>query len=137
MTIARIPDRALVERVIREEASSALISADAVIGRSLDGRAVSARAKAIRRILRETGCSEMGLANVWGISNSTVRQAVRFGKYFGPPATGAYDVETAERLTWAHGAERARQIIAGHDPATQADLAAWRRIWIGPHWARP
>jgi len=32
------------------------------------------------------------------------------------------------RLRHQHGAERASQIVAGDDPATNADLAAWDRL---------
>lgn len=35
---------------------------------------------------------------------------------------------TYERLRWAHGEERARQIALGNDTATQADLRAWRSL---------
>jgi hypothetical protein len=34
---------------------------------------------------------------------------------------------TAGRLRWHYG-ERAESIIAGNDPATQADLAAWNHL---------
>lgn len=35
---------------------------------------------------------------------------------------------TYERLRWAHGDERARQIALGNDRATQDDLRAWRNL---------
>lgn len=35
---------------------------------------------------------------------------------------------TLERLTACHGPRRAASIMAGTDPATLADIAAWRRL---------
>lgn len=35
---------------------------------------------------------------------------------------------THERLCWAHGENRAADIIAGRDPASNADEAAWERL---------
>ncbi len=35
---------------------------------------------------------------------------------------------TLERLRWQYGVDRAARIVTGNDPATQADLAAWRRL---------
>jgi hypothetical protein len=34
-------------------------------------------------------------------------------------------VQTAQRLSWLYGDERAAAILNGEDPETQADLAAW------------
>lgn len=135
MTTPRTPDRPSVIRIIQEESYAALISADLVIGRSMAPQAIKARGRAIRRILRETGCSEMELANVWGISGSTVRYAVVRGEKppapIPAPAHGPYDLGTAERLAWAHGERRAAEIVAGRDAATQADIAGGRRLWNG------
>jgi len=46
--------------------------------------------------------------------------------------TRTYDVweHLRERLTWAHGHERARAIFEHRDPAARADLAAWRRLGV-------
>lgn len=33
-----------------------------------------------------------------------------------------------DRLIWLYGGARAAEIMAGRDPATQADIAAWRRL---------
>jgi hypothetical protein len=35
------------------------------------------------------------------------------------------EVQTAQRLEWLYGTERAAAIMSGEDPETQADLAAW------------
>lgn len=32
------------------------------------------------------------------------------------------------RLLWLHGPERAAEILAGRDAATNADLRSWRRL---------
>ncbi len=32
------------------------------------------------------------------------------------------------RLAWFHGEERARRIVMGDDPETEADLAKWRGL---------
>jgi hypothetical protein len=113
------PERALVERVAKEEALAAHIAPLAVLGMSRDGRAVRARRLAWRRILRETGCSIMGLAEIWGCYDNSIRVAL---------PSGLYDRGTAERLKWRYGRARAAQIIAGKDPWTRADLAAWARV---------
>lgn len=42
--------------------------------------------------------------------------------------TNPYDKSTADRLTACHGPKRAALIVAGLDAATNADLAAWRRV---------
>lgn len=36
------------------------------------------------------------------------------------------DDQTAARLAWAHGPERAKSIMAGTDEPTNRDIAAWR-----------
>lgn len=33
-----------------------------------------------------------------------------------------------DRLRWAHGPERAREIMAGKDAAANADLKAWKNL---------
>lgn len=35
---------------------------------------------------------------------------------------------TKERLAWSYGPDRAAQIIAGNDPATQGDVARWNSL---------
>lgn len=43
-----------------------------------------------------------------------------------PPDTWRTDTE--RRLLWQYGPERASAIIEGRDPATEADIAAWRNL---------
>jgi hypothetical protein len=38
------------------------------------------------------------------------------------------DQGLARRLTWRHGAERARSIIDGEDERAEADVAAWNAL---------
>lgn len=41
---------------------------------------------------------------------------------------GAAWNDTCARLFWAHDADRAADIVAGKDRATNADLARWRTL---------
>jgi hypothetical protein len=122
VTLSRHPIRETVQRIINEEASRHLVSATLVTGASRTARAMVARNAAIRRILAETGCSERGLALVWGLEAATVRRA----RCWREPSL--YDDNTLSRLQWAHGVERAASILAGIDPSTIADQAAWRGL---------
>lgn len=130
------PSRLYIRRVIGEEALRANVSADDVI--NLKGQGSAVAKVAMVRILGECGCTIGALAEVWGCEPSTVYAAARAavqpritisadGKYMG---WGVYDAATIKRLRWAHGEARATQIIAGRDPKTQADLAAWRRVIV-------
>lgn len=123
------PSRNRVLAVIGSEAMRANVHADDVINITRVGRLAAFRA--MRRIVRETNCSANALAEVWGCEASTVTIALREGREPDPAARGArgaYDASTTERLRWAHGEARAAQIVAGHDPRTNQDLASWRRI---------
>jgi hypothetical protein len=118
------PLRETIERIIREEAAEARIRPVAVMGRSLRKIAIVARRRAIRRVLRETGCTQKDLAKAWGLEEGTVALALR--REAPPPAP--YDTATAERLRWAHGEARASQILAGRDQRALSDIHAWRRL---------
>lgn len=125
----RKPSRGDIERIVKEEAAKLSVDWEDVVSPSIVRRVAEARHRAIRRIYRETGCSQMGLANAWGCSGTTVSAALSGG---GPPEPRDYDWRTAERLRWRYGEARAAQIIAGQDPNTIADLAAWRRVGSRP-----
>lgn len=117
----KLPGADVVRRVIAEEAFSHGVSETHVIGRSRRKKAEAARRRAINRIMRETGCSERGLAKVWGISTGTVRRAIR------SELVGEHAVVFA-RLSWCYGEQRAKAIILGQDKETAKDLAAWKRL---------
>lgn len=44
------------------------------------------------------------------------------------PRRETWRTDTELRLLWQYGPERASAIVDGHDPATEADIAAWRRL---------
>lgn len=121
------PSRSFVERVAREEAAAAGVTMSAILA-GVGRRAVAARRKALRRIKRATGCSTYGLATVFGCDHGAVIDALRQDV---GPSEGPYDVWTIARLRARHGNERADAIIAGRDPATIADIAAWNRLGTG------
>lgn len=114
----------LVSQVIREEARRAGSSFDAVVNLGRRAKDISARTNALQRLMRETGCNREELAEAWGCSERTITNTLNPKP---PPIRPRHD-QTAERLRWAHGEERAAQILAGRDPATQTDITAWRRI---------
>lgn len=119
-----LPDRDLIRRIIDEEAKAAGVDPSIVLGGAPNPPSVvTARHRAINRILVESGCSQLGLAKVWGISDATVRAAS-----YTPPRRHVYDSGTVDRLTSAHGWERAAIIVAGRDELTNLDIAAWKRV---------
>jgi hypothetical protein len=117
----------LVERVIREEARRHRIDFGSVLNVSMRSAAVNARRAAIKRLSALTQCRPHELASVWGCETATIRASLMAGS---PPPI-VYDALTAERLRWAHGEARAAVIIAGADPMTRQDIAAWRAIGGG------
>ena len=44
------------------------------------------------------------------------------------PRADTWRTDTERRLVWQYGPERAAAIIDGTDPATEADIAAWRNL---------
>jgi hypothetical protein len=40
----------------------------------------------------------------------------------------SWEEHTERRLAWVYGPERAAAIMEGHDPTTNADLAAWNGL---------
>ena len=125
----QLPDRAQVQRIINDVAAAYSVSGHSVACGGRGPRVVEARHAAIVRILRETGCSEQGLATSWGISDCTIRNAKARLGFTGEPRI--YDRNTFDRLTWQHGEDRACEIAAGRDAATNVDIAAWRNLGRG------
>jgi hypothetical protein len=121
------PDKALILRVATEEAAAAGAQLGDVLGMAIDGRAIAARRRAMLRIISETQCSPSALARAWGCDPSLPSRYVREESHRQAAAVSAYDLNTRARLHACHP-ERAASIIAGTDAATNADIAAWRRI---------
>lgn len=122
----RTPNRADVARIISEECDSAGVDRGHVLYGARTRAARYVRHAAIRRIIAETGCSQMGLAKAWGISDATVRAALKPTTPARPTET--YDPYTRKRLLWARGEQRTALIVAGADPETQRDIEAWSRL---------
>jgi hypothetical protein len=118
----REPDRTVVRRIVAEEAAAAGVTEHDVLCDTRKHKAVLARYRAVARIAHETGCSARGLAKVWGMSEGAAKKWMNAGE------PSRYDAPTRRRLVWAYGADRAREIITGRDPTTQADIAAWRQL---------
>lgn len=114
----------LVERVIREEANKYRIDFASVLNASMRVAAVNARRSAIKRLMGLTGCRPAELAQAWGCEAATVRASLAAGS----PPPCAYDDLTIQHLRWAHGEARAAAIVAGSDPKTRWDIAAWRAL---------
>jgi hypothetical protein len=116
------PDRAVIRRIVAEEAKAHRVDESMVLGFARDRRATAAREKAILRIAEETGCSALGLARVWGMSQGAAK------KWMNRARASVYDTNTRTRLIWAHGYDRALEIFAGRDEETNADIAKWRSL---------
>lgn len=125
--------------IIRAESEKAGVDADAVVMcQSIDRKVTAARRSAVRRILKEIGCTQAGLSQVWGIGVMAIRAALaEVGEKRSykaapqspkPKVRETYDDMTRRRLAWKYGDARASQIIAGEDPNTNADIARWRAI---------
>lgn len=114
-----------IREVAAQEAEAEGITFDQVIFMGLGGQAVAARRRAMRRIVRETGCSQLALTEAWGCGRDVVSAALRDT---GPKARPCYDDGTIARLISRHGAERATRIAQGNDAATNVDLAAWNAL---------
>lgn len=125
------PSHTYVRQVIGEEALRYGVHAEAVI--NIVRGSHRAVASAMRRIIAETNCTKAALADIWGCEASTVTAMLREPEPPRPPLHQARAVDEAierfhDRLQWAHGSARAAQIIAGRDPATNRDIASWKRL---------
>ncbi len=121
--------RAYIERVVAEEIAAAAPCSRPrpidVYSMDLFSGAVMVRRRAFDRIIRETGCTPAQLAQVWGCSVSAIRDRAPRSQ---PPIVKAYDAATRDRLVSRWGWAHADAIIRGIDPATIADLDAWRTL---------
>ena len=122
------PPHDVVERIAAEEAAEAGTRLGDVLSMRLYGRAKQARTRAWKRILRETGCSVSGLADVWGCDRQAIEKAIRKpekpkGQF---PILDEPGMGTFNRLAWQYGPERAMRIATGQDDATNRDLLHWK-----------
>lgn len=119
----------LVRQIAREEAEAAGASYDDVLGMACASPSKIARQRAMERLEALTGCSSGALARIWGCDRSIVSR-YRKGPDYTPKrkTPSIYDQQTQRRFRWAHGNERAASIIAGTDPQTLTDVAAWRAL---------
>jgi hypothetical protein len=130
------PDRAIVEAIARDEAMRSRCTLDELLHMHRRPEAKAARIRAWARIIAETNCKGSELAEVWGCQPASIHRAfperyARRWKHPEPapePPRSIYEGMTKDRLLWAYGSERTAAIVAGEDPATNADIAAWNRI---------
>lgn len=130
-----------VERIAARVARRRNVELSDLLGSKRGRDLETARRTAIRKIASETGATASQIAWAWGCGFGMVQRALESAK---PPrraprraaeptpravrARPLYDERTVERLTWQHGPDRAAAIIAGIDPSTIEDIAAWRRL---------
>ena len=124
------PQHHYLMRVISEEAAAAGADATRVLNMAKDRRSRAARANAINRVARETGAGPKAISLAWGCCEETVGCVLGRKPPTPKPAktVNGYDERTMARLQWQYGPERAVAIVAGIDPATNADLAAWNAL---------
>lgn len=121
------PSREAVERIAASVARRAGLPTNSLFFKMYEGAVVRARQTAFRRILRETGCSMNGLADVWGCDLKCVQRAVskRRARAIHKPSPAHVQYEAAIR--W-HYPVSAAAILGGKDPQTQADIARWNAL---------
>lgn len=120
------PDRAYVERVARALCRRHGVQFHDVIGPHGSQRDCWVRARIWATILRRTGCSQNGLAEVWGCDvGSILRYRLRGDGPLEPAHLTAEKIQARNTLAFVYGADRAAAILAGEAPATKADVAAW------------
>lgn len=129
----RDPDKALVLRIAQEAAMTSSVTLTEILEPHGSADAKAVRLKVWKRIMAETGCKAPALARAWGCGPEAIRNAIKGRREPAAiqrkPTNGeTYDDATQARLRWQHGYDRAESIIKGEDPATNADIAAWRRL---------
>lgn len=114
--------RELVARFASEAATECGSTFDDVINLGRTTEARRARSLAIERIVAATGCTHAALEATWGASLKRPGRRSKAGEH------PIYDDATIARLRFQYGEARTAQILAGADPNTQRDIAAWRRV---------
>lgn len=131
------PERADVERIIRSVARRAGVPWPNLMHVQHDREVVALRERAWLRILRETGCSITGLADVWGCDRKSIQRAIqKAGSKLAAKNEGVRRKAAAKAKAEAQHAatvrflypDRAAAILSGKDPQTQADVARWNAI---------
>jgi len=119
--------RDLIRQIASDEALSAGVTFHDLIGMASYAR--PARVRAWARIIQLTNCKPSELADAWGCSREAVYAAFPRRTWADPNAASTpYDSRTIGALSWLHGPERTGDILAGLDEATNADIAAWKRL---------
>lgn len=106
----------------------------AVLGPHGTRQEARVRAAIWRIIFRATDCSATELARVWGCDVGSVlrMKSHRFRRASTQPVTlSGPELQARNTLLFHYGPERTAAILAGRDAATNADLAAWRRLGTG------
>ncbi len=130
ISLSRSYVHAVAEAVCRRKG----VDLAAVVGPNGTREESRVRATIWRIILRATGCSANELARVWGCDVGSVlrMKSHRFRRASTQPVTlSGPELQARNTLLFHYGPERTAAILAGRDEATNADLAAWRRLGTG------
>jgi len=116
----------------------------AVLGPNGTRAEARVRAAIWRIIFRATDCSANELARVWGCDVGSIlrvhaapsereqrRADIKKRMAETPDSKTRADLQWMRTLAFIYGPERAGAILAGRDPKTNEDLAAWRRLGTG------
>lgn len=138
------PARSTVERIARAQAEAYGVPFDDVVGLVNTPTVVAVRHAAMRQIVEETDCSLLGLCWAWGCGLKEARRAFSEAPALPTPPSAppvpppgllgdldSYDAGTMRRLAQIYPQHRVMQIVLGRDPATNNDIAAWRRLGSG------
>lgn len=120
-----------VLQIAQEEAERANLPVERLLARRVNSPMLQVRNRVWRRIIRETGCNRADLARAWGTTRATIGHALGLKRTPGTQEASIYDLRTITRLYFSHGQDRAAEIVAGRDPDTNDDIAAWRRLGTG------
>lgn len=116
--------RAYLERIVAEEAGISGADPHGVLCGEIFPGYSSIRHRVWYRAHLETGATAGAIASLWGCEYSSVRDGIT-------RLAHAWETLNA-RLEARHGPERAASIIAGRDPASNADRASWKALGRRP-----